>query len=106
MLKINPQQPVTIMTQQALPPEAVPQPQTGFHEEEIDKELVLYHAETTRVVYLNPAATVVWRLCDGQRSLEEIISMVEQAYPEGQTIGTDIHATVSEFLDFGAISMS
>ena len=94
------------MTQPTLLPEAVPQPQTGFHEEEIDQELVLYHAETARVVYLNPAATVVWRLCDGQRSLEEIITMVEQAYPEGEKIGVDIHLAVSEFIDFGAISIS
>lgn len=83
--------------------ESIPQPQDGFFEEKIDTELVLYHSETAQVIYLNSTAALVWRLCDGTRSIGEIIEVIEGAYPDSLSISTDIQGTLEQFRNFGAL---
>lgn len=39
---------------------------------ELDEEVLVYDLDTHRAVCLNGAAASVWRLCDGQRTPEEI----------------------------------
>ncbi len=94
------------MASKPIDPKVVPQPQPGFHEEEIDSELVLYHPEAAQVVYLNPSATIVWCLCDGHRSLADIIAVLEGEYPNEQTIEPDVHSAIYRFTNVGAISLS
>jgi len=44
--------------------------------EEIDRELLVYDEERHRTHRLNESAALVWRLCDGDRSVDEITRMV------------------------------
>ena len=47
----------------------IPVPAAGVEMEVVEGEVLLYHPQQTRAVYLNPTAAVVWGLCDGSRSV-------------------------------------
>jgi PqqD family protein of HPr-rel-A system len=47
---------------------------------ELDGEAVVYDEETTDLHHLNPTATVVLGLCDGESTLKEISTDISQAY--------------------------
>lgn len=86
-------------------PDAIPRANTEFSLEEIDDELLLYHPAKTKAVYLNETAALVWQLCDGQRSVGEIVSLLEENYPESDTIGTDVQQTLQQLADNGAVEL-
>ena len=72
--------------------------------EVIDGELLLYHPQETRILYCNQTASLVWGLCDGQRSVEEITDLLGEAFPEAaDTIPADVEATLEQFHQHGAI---
>lgn len=60
----------------------IPVPADFVEVEVIDNEVLLYHPRQTAAVYLNPTAAVVWGLCDGTRSVAEIVALLEQSYPD------------------------
>jgi len=86
-------------------PEAIPRANTEFSLEEIDDELLLYHPAKTKAVYLNETAALVWQLCDSERSVGEIISLLEENYPESDTIRTDVEQTLQQLTDNGAVEL-
>ena len=50
--------------------------------EDMDGECLLYHPETTTTLHLNQPSLVVWNLCDGERSVAEIIGAIQEAFPD------------------------
>lgn len=46
---------------------------------EVDGSVVLFHEDTGRAFALNETAAVVWKLCDGTRSLEELASRLAES---------------------------
>jgi len=54
----------------------------GFKLEEMEEEVILFHPERTLVVHTNRSGGLVWQLCDGKRSVEEIIGLLRQMYPD------------------------
>ncbi len=60
----------------------VPVPRAGYHLAEMDGEGLLYSHEKTTVFYLNESAAVIWQLCDGQRTVEQIVDILKSAYPD------------------------
>ena len=93
------------MRQKSLNPLIIPRPLKTFTEESVDSELVLYHAPTAQVVSLDQNATLIWKLCDGNRSIAEIVELIKGAYPESSNIEQDVHSAIYEFADFGALSL-
>lgn len=85
--------------------EAIPHPNDDFSLEEIDDELLLYHPAKTKAVYLNETAALVWQLCDSQRSVAEIISLLEENYPESDSIEDDVMNTLQQLKDNGAVEI-
>jgi hypothetical protein len=72
--------------------------------EMIDGELLLFHPGQTKILYCNPTASLVWQLCDGQRTGQEITTLLAEAFPEeAEAIATDVEATLRQFLRHGAI---
>ena len=64
----------------------------------MDGETVLYEESSKKMIYLNESATVVFQLCDGQRTVREIIEVLASAYPEvSGSIGHDV-LTVIDYL--------
>lgn len=86
-------------------PENIPHPNDEFSLEEIDDELLLYHPAKTKAVYLNETAALVWQLCDSKRSVGEIVSLLEENYPESDTIQSDVEATLKQLSDNGAVEI-
>jgi hypothetical protein len=76
--------------------EAIPNQQQDFQIELIEGETLLYQPQLKRVVYLNESAALVWHLCDGQRSVADIIEFLVNSYPETEDA---VRADVIEAID-------
>jgi hypothetical protein len=85
----------------------IPARQPDYVLEQLDNELLLYHPSDTRILYLNQTASLVWGLCDGKRSIGQIIDLLNQAYPEAaENIPADVHAALEQFLQAGCIRVN
>ncbi len=72
--------------------------------EKIDNELLLFHPAQTKIMYCNETASLIWQLCDGQSTPQEIVALLAAAYPEAaDTIADDVQATLQQFAQHGAI---
>jgi len=84
----------------------IPETKSDFQLEEIDGELLLYSPESTQSVYLNASASLIWRLCDGNQSIREIIQLLSEAFPDaGEAIEEDVVQSIENFLENEAIDL-
>lgn len=84
----------------------IPAPVNDIATEVIDGELLLYHPRQTRAVYLNPTAAVVWGLCDGHRTVREIVRMIGDTYPDaGANLSDDVVAVCRQLRDNGVMTI-
>ena len=85
-------------------PLSKPRRKPDYRLEMIDGELLLFHPGETKIMYCNQSASLIWRLCDGQHTVEEIASLLSQAFPEAaDTIPAEVEATLRQFHEHGAI---
>jgi len=83
-----------------------PRQNDGYILEELDGELLLYHLDQTKTVYLNNTAAVVWHLCTGENSVADIITLLQTQFPEAaNVIPGDVHETLQHLQDTGALSL-
>ena len=69
-------------------------------EEKFGKEILLYHPGKTEVLHLNATASLLWRLCNGQRTPAEITELLREAFPDAAaTIDQEVEATLREFAE-------
>lgn len=74
--------------------------------EKVDNELLLFNPAKTTILYCNETASLVWQLCDGQRSVGQIVALLVEAYPEaGGSIKRDVQAVLKDFQDNGAAKL-
>jgi len=84
-----------------------PNMQPNFELEEIDGELLLYSPESTRSIYMNSTASIIWRLCDGKLTIDEIIDLLKEAFPESaDSIEKDVLDSIELFVSNNAIELS
>ena len=84
----------------------VPHPVSGVKLEILDDETLLYHSSMTKAIYLNPTATIVWRLIDGERTAEEIAEILKDSFPSGtENINGDVLAVLESLEGQGAITL-
>lgn len=76
--------------------DAIPNQHHDFQVELIDEETLLYQHQLKRVVYLNESAALVWHLCDGRRSVADIIELLVNSYPDTEDA---VRADVIEAID-------
>ena len=73
--------------------------------EKFEDELLLYHLESTRTVYLNTSAALVWELCDGETSIADIIAFLQEQFPDAAAqIEADVLETVARLQEAEAIT--
>ena len=83
-----------------------PRRKTDFRLEQLDNEMVLYHPAETKILYFNQTASLIWQLCDGERSAGEIIRLLSASYPESAgDIANDVQSTLQQFEDQGCIEL-
>ena len=85
---------------------AIPKQKTDYFLEMLDGELILYHLDETRILYCSRTASIIWDLCDGQQTIEEIIALLSEAYPDAAgTMASDVEEALQQFLDAGSIEL-
>jgi coenzyme PQQ biosynthesis protein PqqD len=83
-----------------------PRRKTDYRLEQLDGEMVLYHPSETKILYFNQSASLIWQLCDGERSAAEIIRMLSESYPESAgEISSDVQSTLQQFEQQGCIEL-
>ena len=76
-------------------------------ETEIKGDISLYDAQREKVLVLNGTASDVWRLCDGEQTLDEIVALLAGGYGiEGEEIRADVERTVKQLVDEGFLPTS
>jgi pyrroloquinoline quinone biosynthesis protein D len=86
--------------------DSVPLQRPGVRLEEMDGETLLYRHTTRKSIYLNESATVVWKLCDGQRTVQQIIDVLAETYPDGRaSITADVWYANNGLVREGALRL-
>ena len=84
----------------------IPRRTPDFILEPLDGELLIYHLNERKVLYLNQSAFLVWQLVDSERSVGEMLELLTSAYPESKDqISVDLQDTLQSFLDNGCIQL-
>jgi hypothetical protein len=72
--------------------------------EEFDNEVLLYSVRDSKGVYLNVTACVVWELCHKCQSVEEIVTLLEEVYPQQKAaIREDVVLAIESLVENGAL---
>ena len=78
----------------------------GFHVEQLDDAYLLYHPGGDQIVQMNPTAYVIWQLCDGQRTVDELVEVLQQAYPDAvNEIATDVPEMLQQWAKDGCVDL-
>lgn len=85
---------------------AIPRPRSDYKLEELEGESMLYHNGQAKVLYLNDTASMLWKLCDGQRSVAEIEDLLRDAYPDAPELTRDVEAAFALFVGHGAVEIA
>jgi hypothetical protein len=80
-----------------------PEPVEGLDVHEVDDGLVVYHADTDRVHYLNPTAAVVLTLADGTRTEQELAELVQAAWELDSAPLADVQECVGQLRAEGVL---
>ncbi len=83
-----------------------PIPSNEFSLEEMDGEILLYSPTNTRTIYLNQSASMIWQLCDGKRSFNEIVDILSEAFPDSENMHQDVASCLDKLSSDGAISFN
>ncbi len=81
-----------------------PCPAPGYQIETLDDEIVLFHPAKRAIFYSNSIGALIWYMCDGQRTVAEIIKILSATYPDAaQQIAQDVPQTLATFAEHSAI---
>ena len=68
--------------------------------EKIDNEITVYHPSLTTSLYLNETGALIWELCDGKRTVTDVIDILLTLYPESRSqIHDDVTGIISRLVD-------
>src|SRR5262245_16977047 len=85
-------------------PQTVPKQAFGFFVEEMEGENLLYRLGGHKAIHLNDTATVIWKLCDGNRTVREIIDLLKNEYPGAETtVAADVWEAIATLVGEGAL---
>jgi hypothetical protein len=84
----------------------VPTPVDGFQVETLDGEIVLLHPTHNIIIHINQTGALIWQLCDGIRTENEIAELLGTAYPEAQEqIRVDVLETIRNLMERSALKL-
>jgi len=74
--------------------------------EDMDGELLVYNPTTATTLHLNGSSAVVWGLCDGQNSIDAMIELISDAYPDqADQIAGDVTDVIKRLLQSNVIEL-
>jgi hypothetical protein len=78
----------------------------ALHAEMMDGELLLYDPSGSRIIQLNATAALLWQLCDGHRKVEEMIALLQSAYPDAlESIALDVPEMLDRWAEAGCLEL-
>lgn len=83
-----------------------PRRAAGYQIETVDEELLLYDPEHGRILALNATGALVWQLCDGARTVGEIVGLLQEGYPDAAGIPDDVEELLGKLREAGAVEFS
>jgi len=84
----------------------IARPVEGIELTEMEGEGILYWPEQTKMVYLNESARVIWQLCDGGRTVSEIVDVLAAEFPDRQTeVSLHVRETIEQFAAEGVMEL-
>ena len=82
----------------------VPTPVDGYQIETLEGEIVLFHPTRNIIIHGNQTSALIWHLCDGKRTVDEIVDILEAAYPESsEEVQSEVPAAIQKLLRQGAL---
>ncbi len=76
----------------------------GVVETEVDESIALLHPDSSQVYVLNATAADVWRLSDGELTLDGVVAALAVAYgATPESIRAEVAATVGRLRDDGLL---
>lgn len=83
-----------------------PRQMPDFKLEKMDDEILLFHPAQNKIFYCNETAALIWQLCNGERTANEISALIAAAYPEAaQDMLAQVESTLRQFREHGAIEL-
>ena len=87
-----------------MPESNKPRRKPDYQLEMIDDELLLFHPAQSKILYCNETASLIWQLCDGQHTPQEITALLAAAFPEAaDAMADDVTAALRQFSQHHAI---
>lgn len=80
-----------------------PRRRPDIRAEPVAGELVIYDAAGGRAAYLNATAAAIWALCDGERTVADMIAYLSSEIG-GDRIAFDVNETVDRFKAAGLVN--
>lgn len=85
-------------------PNAIPKQAFGFVAEDMEGETLLYRLGAHKAIHLNETASLIWKLCDGTRSVQAIVDELRDAFPGSETdVAADTQEALSLLVGEGAL---
>jgi pyrroloquinoline quinone biosynthesis protein D len=85
-------------------PSSIPKQAFGFFVEELDGENLLYRLGAHKAIHLNDSATLIWRLCDGTRTVQQISDLLKGQYPGSENaVASDVAEAIELLVSEGAV---
>ncbi len=76
----------------------------GLEPHEVDDGLVVYQPSTDRVHYLNPTAAVVFELCTGEHSADDIEALVGAAWGLAEAPRAEVRRCLAQLRAEGIVA--
>jgi hypothetical protein len=71
------------------------------------EDVLLYLPSTAKAIQLNESSRIVWQLCDGERSVGEIIDEISRLYPDqAAQIPDDVLLATKMLVGSGALELT
>lgn len=87
-------------------PNSIPVPRKDFVFSQMDGEALLYRHSVNKTIHLNESAAAVWQLCDGERTVQQLVDVLADAFPDARAeIAGDVHQAVDELYAEGALRL-
>lgn len=84
---------------------ATPRRRPRLRMERLGNEVLLLDRRQAKTIYLNQTAALVWQLCDGVRTVADIVQDLGRAYPHVKALRADVRAAMAQLADHGAVEL-
>ncbi|GAB4455671.1 MAG: hypothetical protein Kow0070_04370 [Anaerolineales bacterium] len=74
--------------------------------ETLNGEIVLLHPVRNIIIHGSQTSALIWQLCDGARTVGEIVKLLSAAYPDAaDEIQADVPAAIQMLTQHGALTV-